>query len=143
MSVKLKTVVLNGTPKSWNGLSRMGGLRSVVTGIGYGCRRGQPSKSSVQNEGIGCPKCPKWESQNENRKFRIQLQRSDILIAGIGCPEWRVALRRNRDRKTVATAGNSPRLMSRMRLLAVQNVQNGKVRMKTGNSEFSSSGATY
>jgi hypothetical protein len=31
----------------------------------------------------------------------------------------------------------------RMRLLAVQNVQNGKVRMKTENSEFSSSGATY
>ena len=117
---------------------------------------------AVQNVQMWCPKCltvvlndtPTCRSrareksgaigsQNGNRKVRIQLQRSDILIAGVGCPEWRVVLRHNRDRETVTTEGNPPRLMSRMRLLAVQNVQNGKVRMKAGKSEYSSKGATY
>jgi hypothetical protein len=107
-------------------------------------RKARKSKSIVLND---TPKCRSWRKtiesgkweikkqeirwQNENRQFRIQLQRSDILIAGVGCPEW-----------FCCSAVRTGRL-SRMRLLAVQNVQNGKVRMKTGNSEFSSRGATY
>ncbi len=69
-------------------LSRMEGCAPSQPGSGNGYHRGQPSKADVQNEVIGCPKCPKWESQNESRKVRIQLQRSDILIAGVGCPKW-------------------------------------------------------
>jgi hypothetical protein len=65
----------------------MEGCAPSQPGSEDGCHDGQPSKADVQNEVIGCPKCPKWESQNKNRKFRIQLQRSDILIAGVGCPK--------------------------------------------------------
>ena len=57
---KTKSITFNNYQKCRSRASKMGGLRSVVTGIGYGCHRGQPSKSVVSRECgkiIGCPKC--------------------------------------------------------------------------------------
>ncbi|MFA6104853.1 MAG: hypothetical protein WC721_21890 [Victivallaceae bacterium] len=59
---------------------------------------------------------PKCRSRGKREK-RKALCSTTLQSVGVGCPKWRVMLCHNRDLKM----GNPPRMVSRMRLLAVQN----------------------
>ena len=113
------------------GVSQMGeNLKSIMLNDTPKCRNTSPTS----------PPSPTGTPLNDTPKCRSEEARECGSV-----PRLRVPRMRERKSKSIVL-NRSPKCrsrLSRMRLLAVQNVQNGKVRIKTGKSEYSSSGATY